>query len=196
MKTLLQRAWILLELSVRAASDKSMIILVDLSGQAKDYFSNALKSEEGGLTRPKRDDYFGQMTAYLKSDVTVIQKQISALFHNDHFEGTGLKPKDMFNGTITDFVYFAGGLMHVWEAVREGRHNFVTAVGWELAQTLQDRGKFQDSLEVWNAVLSSTIEVFNGHDHIDVAKSYWGIGNVYRRLGRYDEVRKMPQNSD
>ena len=54
------------------------------------------------------------------------------------------------------------------EAVREGRHDVVTAVGWGLAQALQDRGKFQDSLEVWEAVLSSKIEVFC-HDHVLVA---------------------------
>ena len=38
MHQLLQRAWIMLEIAVRAASDKSMVILVDLSGQTKDYF--------------------------------------------------------------------------------------------------------------------------------------------------------------
>ena len=42
MHQLLQRAWIMLEIAVRAASDKSMVILVDLSGQTKDYFSNAM----------------------------------------------------------------------------------------------------------------------------------------------------------
>ena len=42
MHQVLQRAWIMLEIAVRAASDKSMVILVDLSGQTKDYFSKAM----------------------------------------------------------------------------------------------------------------------------------------------------------
>ena len=187
MHQVLQRAWIMLEIAVRAASDKSMVILVDLSGQTKDYFSNAMMITDGGRTRPKKQDFFSELTAYLESDVQIIQDEITERFHSPQLEGTGLKPKDMFNGTITDFVYFAGGLMQVREAVREGRHDVVTAVGWELAQALEDRGKFQDSLEVWEAVLSSKIEVF-GHDHMDVAATMNNLGNVYDSLGEYEKA--------
>ena len=109
---------------------------------------------DGGLTRPEKRDFFSNLTSYLSRT----WKSFSVRSPNAStakFEGTGLEPKDMFNGTITDFVYFAGSLMQVWKAVREGRHDVVTDVGWDLAQALQDQGKFQDSLEVWNAVLSS-----------------------------------------
>ena len=195
MHQVLQRAWIMLEIAVRAASDKSMVILVDLSGQTKDYFSKAMMITDGGRTRPKKQDFFSELTAYLESDVQIIRNEITERFHSPQLEGTGLKPKDMFNGTITDFVYFAGGLMQVREAVREGRHDVVTAVGWGLAQALQDRGKFQDCLEVWNALLSSTIEVFNGHDHMDVAASLNNIGEVYRHQGRYQEALQQYEES-
>jgi hypothetical protein len=169
MHQLLQRAWIMLEIAVRAASDKSMVILVDLSGQTKDYFLSG-HDDHGRRPHAARETRLLQQTDSL---FEVGRGNHSARDHRTlpqptgrQFEGTGLEPKDMFNCTITDFVYFAGGLMWVREAVREGRHDVVTAVGWELAQALEDRGKFQDSLEVWNAVLSSEIKVF-GHDHMD-----------------------------
>ena len=36
--------------------------------------------------------------------------------------------------------------------------------------------------------LKIQIEVFNGHDHISVAKSYLGIGDVYFMQGHYDNA--------
>ena len=61
MDALLQRAWIVLEIALRAASDKLMVILVDLSGQAVEYFSKAVIKKVGGLTRPETRDFFGNL---------------------------------------------------------------------------------------------------------------------------------------
>ena len=58
MEDLLKRAWIMLETAVWAASGKSMIILVDLSGQSMGYFSEAVTREDSGLMRPEAKDFF------------------------------------------------------------------------------------------------------------------------------------------
>ena len=102
-----------------------------------------------------------------------------------------MEPKDMFNATITDWLYLTGGLLRIRAAVREGRHDDIIEMGPGLAQALHDRCKYEESLEVWEAVHLSSGSVVRGDQVAEnkvTADAMMGIGFVYEKQGKYDKA--------
>ena len=62
---------------------------------------------------------------------------------------------------------------------------------WELSSELEEKAKFDDCLEVREALLHSLKELHGGNDHPDVAATLGNMAIVYKDQGNFDKALEM-----